>query len=95
MMKRCFWALVALCASAGLNGCATNETTVTTHASSVAVAVTESVAVSVSSETTTVTQATEQTPSSTKTVDILEEAKKPCGTVAADAPKFTDPEEEK
>ena len=95
MMKRCFGVLVALCASAGLTGCATNETAVSTQASSVSMAATESVAVSVSSETTTVTQATEQTPSPAKAVDILEEAKKPCGTVAADAPKFTDPEEEK
>lgn len=94
MLKRGFRTLVVLCASVGLTGCATNEKSMTTQVSSVAVATTGSVAVSVSSESMTVTQSTKQTHSQTTTVDILKDEKKPCGTVAADAPKFADSEEE-
>lgn len=94
-MKRRFWAFVAMSAFAGPFGCATNETTVRTQASSAAVASTESVAVSVSTATATVSQSTDQKPFPTTAVDILKDEKKPCGTVAADAPKFTEPEEKK
>lgn len=91
-IKRRLWSVVAMFAFTGLVGCATSETMVSTQALSVAVASTGSVAVSVSSETATVTQSSEQTHSPTAAVDILKDAKKPCGTVAADTPKFAEPE---
>lgn len=85
--------LGVLCAVAVLSGCVTTETTTTTaNASSVAVASTESVAVCVSTETTTVTQSTQPPAPLPPAVDVLSDMKKPCGTIAADAPKFVDPE---
>ena len=85
-------ALGALCAVAALPGCATVETATTTHASSAATASTESVAVSVSTETTIATRSATPPPPPSPPVDVLSDVKKPCGTVAADAPKFVKPE---
>lgn len=85
-------ALGVLCAVAVLPGCTTAETETTTYASSAATASTESVAVSVSTETTTATRSTTPPPSPSPAVDVLPDIKKPCGTVAADAPKFVEPE---
>ena len=84
-----------LCAFAVLPGCKTTETTTTTHAASAATASTESVAVSVSTETTTTTRSPTPPLPSAPVIDVLSGEKKPCGTVAADAPKFVRPEIEK
>ena len=81
-----------LCAMVVLSGCTTTETHSVSRASSAAVASTESVAVSVSTETTTTVQTTTPPPNPAPVVDVLSDAKKPCGTVAADAPKFIVPE---
>ena len=86
------FALGMLCVVAALPGCATTETTSTTHASSAATASAESVAVSVSTETTTVSRQSTQPPATASAVDILSDMKKPCGAIAADAPKFVEPE---
>ena len=87
--------LGVLCAFAALPGCTTTETATTTHAASAATASTESIAVSVSTETTTVTRSTTPPPPPAPRADILSDAKKPCGTVAPDAPKFVRPETKK
>ena len=91
-IEKFIFALGVLCAFAVLSGCATTETTTTPHASSAAMASTESVAVSVSAETTTATRSTTPPPPTSPAVDVLSDMKKPCGTVAADAPKFVEPE---
>ena len=95
-MEKFICALGVLCAVAALSGCRTTKTTTTTttHAASAATASTESVAVSVSTETTTTTatRSTTTPPPPAPAVDILSDAKKPCGTVAADAPKLVRPE---
>ncbi len=90
-------ALGVLCAVAALPGCRTAKTTTTTttHAASAATASTESVAVSVSTETTATTRSTTPPPPPAPPVDVLSDVKKPCGTVAADAPKFVKPETKK
>ena len=90
-----------LCAFVELSGCKTTETATmtetatTTQASSAATASTASVAVSVSKETTTTTRSPLLPPPSAPVIDVLSGEKKPCGTVAADAPKFVKPEIEK
>lgn len=61
--------------------------TVPQEAPSAAAVSTESVVVSMPSETTVVAP-----PPPPQMVDILQDVKKPCGTVAADAPKFVKPE---
>ena len=101
-VEKFFFALGVLCAVSALPGCSTAETatTTTTHASSAVTASTESVAVSVSAETTTTTRSMTTTPPPSPpppspAADVLAGAKKPCGTVAADAPKFVKPETEK
>ena len=97
-MEKFVFVLGVLCAVAVLPGCRTTETTTTTtYASSAATASTESVAVSVSTETTTATRSTTPPPPPppAPAVDVLSDAKKPCGTVAADAPKFVKPETKK
>ena len=86
--EKCVFAFGVLCAVAALTGCATTETVTTTHASSAATASAGSVAVSVSTETTTATRSATPPPPPSPAVDVLSDAKKPCGTVAADAPKF-------
>ena len=86
------FALGMLCAVAALPGCTTTETASTTCASSAATASAESVAVSVSTETTTVSRSSTQPPAPASAVDVLSDMKKPCGTIAADAPKFVEPE---
>ena len=91
-IEKSIFALGVLCTFAALPGCRTTKTTTTTHASSVATASTENVAVSVSTETTTVTRSTTPPPPYLQAVDVLSGAKKPYGTVAADAPKFVKPE---
>ena len=92
-VEKFFLALGVLCVVVALPGCTTTETATTAHASSAATASTESVAVSVSTETTTATRlTTTPPPPPTPAVDVLAGAKKPCGTVAADAPKFVEPE---
>ncbi len=93
--ERLLFAFVVLCAVAALSGCATTETTTQTDASSAAMASTESVAVSVSTETTTAMRSTTPPSPSSSSVDVLAGMKKPCGTVAADAPKFVKPETKK
>ena len=93
-MEKFVFALGVLCASAALPGCKTTETTTTTHAASASAASTESVAVSVYTETTTATQSTTPPPP-TSAVDVLSDARTPCGTVAPDAPKFVKPETKK
>ena len=90
--EKFIFTLGVLCAVAALPGCTTTETTTTTHASSAAMASTESVVVSVSTVTTADTHSTTQTPSPHPVVDVLSDVKKPCGSVAADAPKFVKPE---
>ena len=87
--------LGVLCAFAALTGCTTTETTTMTHLSSAATASTESVAVSVSTETATVTRSTTPPPPPAPAVDVLSDVRKPCGTVAADAPKFVRPQTKK
>lgn len=82
----------ALCAMVVLSGCTTTETNSVSRTSSAAVASTDSIAVSVATETTTTVQTTTPLPNSTPAVDVLSGDKKPCGTVAADAPKFVEPE---
>jgi len=94
-MEKLVFAFGVLCTAAALSGCTTTETTTTTHASSAATASTESVAVSVSTETTTATRSTTPPPPPVQAVDVLSGTKKPCGTVAADAPKFIRPETKK
>ena len=94
-MEKFVFALGALCAVVVLPGCTTTETTMTTHASSAAAASTESVSVSVSTATTTATRSTTPPPPPAPAVDVLSDVKKPCGTVAADAPKFVNPETKK
>ena len=85
------FALGVLCAIAALPGCKTTETTMTSHASSVAAASAGSVAVSVSTEAATVTRtAAPPPPSPPPAVDVISGEKKPCGTVAPDAPKFVE-----
>ena len=91
-MEKSIVALGLLCAVAALPGCSTTETATTTHASSAAMATTDSVAVSVATETTTATQSTTPPPPPAPAVDVLSDVKKPRGTVAADAPKFVEPE---
>ena len=82
----------ALCAMVVLSGCTTTETNSVSRTSSAAVASTDSIAVSVSTETTTTVQTTTPPSNPAPVVDVLSDAKKPCGTVAADAPKFVVPE---
>jgi len=94
-VEKFFFALGVLCAVVALPSCTTTETATTTYASSAATASTGSVAVSVSTETTTATRSTTPTPPSPPAVDVLLDVKKPCGTVAADAPKFVEPETKK
>ena len=89
---RFIFMLGVLCAFAALPGCTTTEAAATTHASSAALASTESVAVSVATETTATTQSTTPSPPPPPAVDVLSDVKKPRGTVAADAPKFVEPE---
>lgn len=95
VIDRFIFAFAALCAVAALPGCTTTETTTTTHASSAAAASAGSVAVSVSTETATVTRTTTPPPPPPPAVDVISGEKKPCGTVAADAPKFVKPETKK
>ena len=87
--------LGVLCAVAALPGCSTTETATTTHASSAAATSTQSVAVSVSTATTTATRSTTPPPPPPPAADVLSDVKKPCSTVAADAPKFVKPETKK
>ena len=94
-IERCLFAFVVLCAVVMLSGCATTETTTRTDVSSAATASTESVAVNVSTETTTAMRSTTPPSPSSSSVDVLAGMKKPCGTVAADAPKFVEPEAKK
>ena len=89
-MGKLAFGLGVLCAVVALPGCTTTETTTMTHASSAATASTETVAVSVSTETTTATRSTTPPPPPAPAVDVLSDVKKPCGTVAADAPKFVE-----
>ncbi len=100
-MGKLVFAFGVLCVFAALPGCTTTETatmtetTTTTHVSSAATASAESVAVSVSTETITATRSTTPPLPPAPAVDVLSGAKKPCGTVAADAPKFVGPETKK
>lgn len=95
-IERFLFAFVVLCAVVMLSGCATTETTTRTDVSSAATASTESVAVNVSTETTTAMWSPPQPPPTVaSSVDVLANMKKPCGTVAADAPKFVEPEDKK
>ena len=91
-IKKFVMSLGLLSAFAVCTGCTTTETRTITQSSSVATASAGSVAVSVSSETTTVSQTTTPPPPPPPQTDILAGAKKPCSTVAPDAPKFVDPE---
>ena len=91
-IEKFVFALGVMYAVAALPGCTTTETTSTTYASSAATASAESVAVSVSTETTTVSRSSTQPPAPASAVDVLSDMKKPCGTIAADAPKFVEPE---
>ena len=90
-IKKFVMSLGLLSAFAVCTGCTTTETRTITQSSSAATASAGAVAVSVSSETTTVSQTTTPPPPPPQT-DILAGAKKPCSTVAPDAPKFVDPE---
>ena len=91
-MDRFAFVSTTLCAMVVLSGCTTTETNSVSRTSSAAVASTDSVAVSVSTETTTTVQTTTPPPNPAPAVDVLSDAKKPCGTVAADAPKFVESE---
>ena len=91
-IEKFFFALGVLYAVVVLPGCTTTETDATTQASSVSSASTESVAVSVATETTTATHSATLPQPASPAVDVLSDMKKPCGTVAADAPKFVEPE---
>lgn len=83
------------CAFAAVSGCTTTRSTTVSRASSAATASTETVAVSVSTESATVTRSTTPPPPPAPPVDVLSGAKRPCGTVAADAPRFIGNETEK
>jgi len=81
-----------LCSFATVVGCTTTESNTINRVSSASAVSTETVAVSATSKTTTVVKHDTTPQVSTLAVDILKDAKKPCGTVAVDAPKFVTPE---